>query len=63
MMTGELRFAFSLAKELGYINPYKMLEEVPAMVLTQWQAFSKIEAAEMNSASQSRQSLQGLKGR
>ncbi len=60
-MSGETRFAFSLAKELGYVNPYKMLEDVPAKVLTMWQAFVKLEAAEMKSSSQSRQSLQEMR--
>ena len=60
-MNGERRFCYSLAKELGYVNVDEMLRSITSKQLTEWQAFSKIEAAEMKSSSQSRQSLREMR--
>ena len=62
-MTGERRFCYSLAKELGYINVDQMLSSISGKQLTEWQAFAKVESAEMESATDAKRSLNQMQGR
>lgn len=42
-MTAARRFAFRLALALGQPNPDRMLEEMPARILSEWQTYASLE--------------------
>lgn len=57
------RFAMSMAKEMGCPNVDWMLERITSSQLTEWIAFSNIEAAELDSKMKAQQVMNEARGR
>ena len=59
----ERRFYMSMAKEFHYVNVDEMLEGMTSSQMTEWMAYSKLEAAEFKSSQNSKQMLRSQKGK
>lgn len=44
MMVPEKFLLFSIAETFGYIDPYEMVRQIPAVRIDEWRAYFKLKA-------------------